>query len=66
MVPHTYTFSVIFRKGFNMGMLARQSGMDGYAYNKLLEMFREEYRRTGRVNTTRGRINAWYKDLRNI
>ncbi len=41
------------------------SSMDRYVYNKLLETFKEEYRRTGRVNTTRGRINSWYTDLRN-
>ena len=62
---HTYTFGVRFRKGFDAGMLARQAGMDRYAHNKLLETLREEYRRTGRVNTTRGRVNAWYTDLRN-
>ena len=46
-------------------MLAKQAGMDRYAHNKLLETFKEEYHRTGRVNTTRGRINVWYTDLRN-
>ena len=65
MVLRTYTFGVIFRKGFKKEMLARQAGMDRYVYNKLLEIFKEEYRRAGRVNTTRGRINAWYTDLRN-
>ncbi len=39
-------------------MLARQAGMNRYVYNKLLETFKEEYRRTGRVNATQGRINA--------
>ena len=39
--------------------------MDRYVYNKLLETFKEEYRRTGRVNATQGRINSWYTDLRN-
>ncbi len=39
--------------------------MDRYVYNKLLETFKEEYRRAGRVNTTQGRMNAWYTDLRN-
>ena len=63
MVPR-YTFGVRFRKGFKE-MLARQAGMDRYVYNKLLKTFKEEYRRTGRVNTTRGRINVWYTDLRN-
>ena len=48
-----------------MGILERQLGMDRQAHNKLLETFKEEYRRTGRVNTTCGRINAWYIDLRN-
>lgn len=48
-----------------MGILERQLGMDRHAHNKLLETFKEEYRRTGRVNTTCGRINAWYADLRN-
>ena len=65
MVNRTYTFGVRFRKGFKKGMLAKQAGMDRYVYNKLLETFKEEYRRTGRVNATRGRINAWYTDLRN-
>ena len=65
MVNRTYTFGVKFRKGFKLEMLAKQAGMDRYVYNKLLETFKEEYRRTGRVNTTRGRINAWYTDLRN-
>ena len=64
MVSRTYTFGVRFRKGFNMRMLPNQAGMDRYVYNKLLEIFREEYHRTGRVNTTKGRINAWYTDLR--
>ena len=39
--------------------------MDRYVYNKLLEAFRDEYRRTGMVNTSLHRINAWYTDLRN-
>ena len=65
MVNRTYTFGVKFRKGFKKDMLARQAGMDRYVYNKLLEMFKEEYYTTGRVNTTQGRINAWYTDLRN-
>ena len=65
MVLRTYTFGVRFRKGFKKEMLARQAGMDRYVYNKLLETFKEEYRRAGRVNTMRGRINAWYTDLRN-
>ena len=65
MVLRTYTFGVRFRKGFKEGMLAKQAGLDRYVYNKLLEIFKEEYRRVGRVNTTRGRINAWYTDLRN-
>ncbi len=58
MVLRTYTFGVRFRKGFKKEMLARQAGMDRYVYNKLLETFKEEYRRAGRVNTTQGRINA--------
>ena len=65
MAVRTYTFGVKFRKSFSMAMLAKQSGMDRFVHNKLLDTFREEYRRTGRVNTTRGRINAWYTDLRN-
>ena len=65
MVLRTYTFGVRFRKGFKKEMLARQAGMDRYVYNKLLETLKEEYRRTGRVNATQGRINAWYTDLRN-
>ena len=39
--------------------------MGRHAHNKLLETFKEEYRRTGRMNTTCGRINAWYTDLSN-
>ena len=39
--------------------------MDRFVHNKLLETFKEEYHRTGRVNATQGRINAWYTDLRN-
>ena len=39
--------------------------MDRYVYKKLLETFKEDYRRTGRVNATQGRINVWYTDLRN-
>ena len=65
MATRTYTFGVRFRKGFNMRMLPNQAGMDRFVYNKLLEAFREEYSRTGRANTTKGRINAWYTDLRN-
>ncbi len=64
MMLRTYTFGVRFRKGFKE-MLAKQAGMDRYVYNKLLETFKEEYRRMGKVNTTRGRINSWYTDLRN-
>ena len=54
MVLCTYTFGVIFRKGFKKEMLARQASMDRYVYNKLVETFKEEYRRTGRVNATQG------------
>lgn len=46
-------------------MLVKQAGTDRYAYNKL-EIFREEHHRAGRVNMTRGRINGWHMDLRNI
>ena len=65
MVNRTYTFGVRFRKGFKKEMLIRQAGMDRYVHNKLLETFKEEYCRTGRVNATRGRINGWYTELRN-
>ncbi len=65
MVNRTYTFGVKFRKGFKKEMLIQQAGMDRFVHNKLLETFKEEYRRTGRVNATQGRINAWYTDLRN-
>lgn len=61
----SHTFGVRFRKGFDHSMLPRQAGMDRYVYNRLLETFRDEYRRTGMVNTSRARINAWYTDLRN-
>ncbi len=65
MVLRTYTFGIKFRKGFRKEMLYKQAGIDRHVHNKLLEIFKEEYRRTGRVNTTRGRINAWYTELRN-
>ena len=58
MANRTYTFGIKFRRGFKGDMLVQQAGMDRFVYNKLLETFKEEYRRTGRVNTTRGRINA--------
>lgn len=61
----SHMFGVRFRKEFDRAMLSRQAGMDRYVYNRLLEAFREEYRRTGMVNTSRARINAWYTDLRN-
>ena len=64
MALRSYTFGVRFLKGFDRSMPARQSGMDRYAHNKLLEQFRGEYRRTGRVCASRGRINGWYMDLR--
>ena len=62
----TYTFGVRFRKGFNSEMLVRQAGMDRYVHNRLLETLMEEYRRTGKVSIARGRVNAWYTDLRNM
>ncbi len=65
MVKRTYTFGVRFQKGFDRTMPARQAGIDRYVHNKLLEVFREEYRRTGNVNTSRARINGWYTDMRN-
>ena len=65
MQKRTYTSGVRFRQGFNRTMPARQAGIDRYVYNKLLEIFREEYRRTGMVNTPRARINGWYTDMRN-
>ena len=61
----TYTFGVRFRKGFRTKMLAHQAGMDRYAYNQLLETLKKEYHNTGRVDTGRGRTNAWYTKLRN-
>ena len=66
MAVRTYTFGVRFRRGFSVGMLFRQAGMDRYVHNRLLETFMEEYRRTGRANTTRGRVNDWYTGLRNV
>ena len=53
MTNRTYTFGVKFRRGFNMGMLAKQSGMDRFVYNRLLETLKDEYHRAGRVNVTR-------------
>ena len=52
MIP--YTFDVRFLKGFKKGVLSKQAGTDRYVYNKLLETFKEGYRRTGRVNATQG------------
>ena len=46
------------QKGFDGIMLPRQAGIDRYVHNKLLEVFKEEYRRTGMVNVSRARINA--------
>ena len=66
MTIRTYVFGVRFRSGFRGEMLARQGGMDRYAHNRLLETLRDEYRRTGMVDTSRGRINMWYTDLRNV
>ena len=39
--------------------------MDRYVYTKLLGAFQNEYYKTEIVNTTRGRINARYTNLRN-
>ena len=64
MALRSYTFGLRLLKGFDHTMPARQAGMDRYAHNKLLERFRGEYRRTGRVCASRGRINGWYMDLR--
>ena len=61
----THKAGVKFLKGFDHSMPARQSGMDRFAYNKLLEQFRAEYRVNGRVRTSRHRVNSWYTDLRN-
>ena len=66
MTVRSYTFGVRFRKGLDGMVLPLQAGMDRYVYNKLLEAFREEYRRTGMVNVSRARINAWYTDMRNV
>ena len=65
MAYRSYTFGVRFHKRFDKTMLPRQSGTDRYVYNKLLAVFKDEYRRTGMVDTSRSRINAWYVDLRN-
>ena len=65
MTYRSYTFGVRFHEGFDKTMLPRQSGTNRYVYNKLLAVFKDEYRRTGMVDTSRSRINAWYVDLRN-
>ena len=61
----SYTFGVRFRKSFDHSMVSRQAGMDRFVHNKLLEIFREEYRRTGMADTSLHRINSWYTGLRN-
>ena len=66
MAVRAYTFGVRFQKRFDGMVVARQAGMDRYVHNKLLEIFKDEYHRTGMVNASCARINAWYTDLRNI
>ena len=61
----THKAGVKFLKGFDRSMLGRQSGMDRRVHNELLAIFKDEYRRYGRVRTSRHRVNSWYTDLRN-
>ena len=61
----SHVFGVRFRKEFDHSMLSRQAGMDRYVHNRLLEIFRDEYRRCGTADTSLHRINTWYTDLRN-
>ena len=53
MVVRTYTFGVRFHGRMDGGMVARQAGIDRYVHNLLLDAFREEYRMSGLVNTSR-------------
>ena len=46
-------------------MILSQAGSDRFMYNLLLEILMEEFRRTGRAGTSRGRISAWYTKRRN-
>ena len=61
----SFKFGIRSRKSFNHEMLVRQAGMDRYVHNRLLKTFRDEYHRTGVVDTSRHRINKWYTELRN-
>ena len=61
----SFKFGIRFRKNFDHEMLHRQAGMDRYVHNRLLETFRDEYRRAGVVDTSHHRINKWYTELRN-
>ena len=56
---------VKFLRGFNHNMLKRQAGMDRRVHNDLLEILKAEYRRCGRINPSRRRVNSWYTNLRN-
>ncbi len=58
------TFGVKFRSGFDMKLLHLQASHDRWTYNKLLETLKDEYKRYGRVNCSRGRIGRWYTEMR--
>ena len=58
------TFGVKFRPEFDMKLLRLQASHDRWTYNKLLETLKDEYKRYGRVNCSRGRISKWYTEMR--
>ena len=57
MIIRTYAFGIRFHGKMDSGMVVRQAGIDRYVHNLLPDAFREEYRRSGLVNTSRSRIN---------
>ena len=59
-----WTFGVKFRPGFDMKLLRLQASHDRWTYNKLLEVFQEEYKQQGWVNCTRGHIGKLYTVMR--
>ena len=63
-VNRGWTFGVKFRPGFDTKLLNTQASHDRWAYNQLLEMFRNEYKLQDWVNCTRGRIGKWYTEMR--
>ena len=47
-----------------MWRLRIQASHDRWTYNKLLTQLKDEYKRYGRVNCSRGRISKWYTEIR--